>query len=117
MVFKFKKIIAEKNQQNESDSPIFFPLIEIDDGNFYLSFKNGMTVVINCVSAINSQVRIFTPTHNITNRFKTKFNVDYIYSPEELLELLNIVVKFPNVYTVNKIPDSCFDFERRDSDI
>ncbi len=110
MYFKHKKVFKIDETKNDKvDSPLIFPLIEIEQDNIVFSFKNGITVTI-IPGLPGAAVTILTPTHNITQRFASKFTTNCINTPEELLELLNIVAKLPNVYTINKIPDSCFNF-------
>lgn len=102
-------------QQGNKDMPLIYQLFEIENGHVIFSFQNGITVLLKPLS-IGAEVRICTPTLDITHRFTSKFKTDFIYSPENLLNLFNFIVKLPNVYTINEIPDSCFDFEKSRKD-
>ena len=112
-----KKIKPQKeNTEEEKDIPLSVSLMELENSSFTLCFENGLSVIIqNAINGLNNgimRVRVLTPTKDITHRFKSllhwRKDTD---SPTELASLLYIISKFPNVYSVGELPDSCFNFK------
>ncbi len=110
MFFKFKsKPIENKEAEQSIDVSIYTPLIECKNSTFTLTFLNGITAFLEMKGYGELKVSIYTPVSNITNRFK-KFKPDNVIKAEQLVTILNMITKLPNVYTVHEIPDSCFNF-------
>ncbi len=112
MFFRRRTRCVEQEEKYSAEKDIRIHAIpwSFSEQGFTLYFDNGITVKVTAGTFVFMDVQILTPTHDITNRFKKLYGLLGI-TPELLLKILNTAANLPCVYTVNELPDSCFDFK------
>lgn len=107
---KLQAVTSEKSDK-ERDVPIKALPFEFENDELSIFFDNGLVLfLIWDFGYLN--FRVISPTHDITHRFyKSVGGHTCVGSAELLVKLVNAVASIPQVYSVNEIPDSCFDFE------